>query len=120
MEGLRKRTFKFNNPHSKQFYSQHSDKVKGAQDLEKLKGIAIVYIAVFIDILGSSIVLPILPLYGRQFGADSITIGLIFTSYQVYEISLDNSRSLPSSAPYSLGDYLIAMGDALLFCSRYS
>jgi len=40
-----------------------------------------IFLTVVIDLLGFGIVLPLLPLYGREFGASHTTIALIFISY---------------------------------------
>ena len=40
-----------------------------------------IFLTVVIDLLGFGIVLPLLPLYGREFGASHATIALIFISY---------------------------------------
>jgi len=40
-----------------------------------------IFLTVVIDLLGFGIVLPLLPLYGRDFGASHVTLALIFISY---------------------------------------
>lgn len=41
----------------------------------------IVYLAVFVDLLGFGIILPILPFYAEKFGANGLWIGAILTAY---------------------------------------
>ncbi len=47
--------------------------------------LAIVFITVFIDLLGFGIVLPLLPRYGKYFGADEITLGLLMASFSAMQ-----------------------------------
>jgi len=44
-------------------------------------GLAIVYLTVFVDLLGFGIVLPQLPYYAEAFGASAVWVGAILTSY---------------------------------------
>lgn len=44
-------------------------------------GLAIVYLTVFVDLLGFGIVLPQLPYYAEAFGASALWVGAILTSY---------------------------------------
>jgi MFS family permease len=41
----------------------------------------ILFLAVFVDMLGSGIVVPVLPLYTERFGASPITIGALLAVY---------------------------------------
>ena len=41
----------------------------------------ILYLTVFIDLLGFGIVIPILPIYATELGASSFTVGLIMAVY---------------------------------------
>jgi MFS transporter, DHA1 family, tetracycline resistance protein len=47
--------------------------------------LAIVFITVFIDLLGFGIVLPVLPYYAESYGASPLLIGLLFTSYSIMQ-----------------------------------
>lgn len=40
-----------------------------------------IFLTVVIDLLGFGIVLPLLPLYGREFGASHVVVGLLFISF---------------------------------------
>src|SRR5262245_49209158 len=42
-----------------------------------------IFIVVFIDLLGFSIILPLLPYYASQFGAVPLTIGLLIASFSL-------------------------------------
>jgi DHA1 family tetracycline resistance protein-like MFS transporter len=41
----------------------------------------VVYLAVFVDLLGFGIILPILPFYAEKFGADGFWVGAVLTAY---------------------------------------
>ena len=45
----------------------------------------IIFITVFIDLLGFGIVLPLLPRYGKYFGADEVTLGLLMASFSAMQ-----------------------------------
>jgi len=45
----------------------------------------IIFLTVFIDLIGFGIVLPLLPIYSRNFQAQATTIGLIMASYSVMQ-----------------------------------
>ena len=47
--------------------------------------LGLVFVIVFIDLLGFAIVLPLLPRYGHQLNADDKTIGLLFASYSAMQ-----------------------------------
>jgi MFS transporter, DHA1 family, tetracycline resistance protein len=47
--------------------------------------LAIIFITVFIDLLGFGIVLPVLPYYAESYGASPLIIGLLFTSYSILQ-----------------------------------
>jgi MFS transporter, DHA1 family, tetracycline resistance protein len=47
--------------------------------------LTIIFITVFIDLMGFGIVLPVLPYYAESFGASPFTIGLLFTSYSIMQ-----------------------------------
>ena len=40
-----------------------------------------IFLIVFIDLLGFSLILPLLPYYAADFGADGIVTGLLVASY---------------------------------------
>lgn len=43
--------------------------------------LVVVYLTVFIDLLGFGIILPILPFYAEKFGADGFWVGAVLTAY---------------------------------------
>ncbi len=51
----------------------------------KRSPLAIIFLTVFIDLLGFGIVLPLFPYYAESFGASSLMIGLLMTSYSAMQ-----------------------------------
>lgn len=49
------------------------------------KGLGIIFVTVFIDLLGFGIVLPLLPRYGKHFEADGWTLGLLMASFSAMQ-----------------------------------
>jgi multidrug resistance protein len=45
----------------------------------------VIFLTVFIDLVGFGIVLPVLPLYGKEFGAEYWQVGLIVASYSAMQ-----------------------------------
>src|SRR5438477_9542104 len=45
----------------------------------------VVFLTVFIDLLGFGILIPLLPLYGRQYGASMTTVGLLVATYSLMQ-----------------------------------
>lgn len=45
----------------------------------------VIFLTVFIDLIGFGIVMPLLPLYSQRFGASGLTIGLIIASFSVMQ-----------------------------------
>jgi MFS family permease len=45
----------------------------------------IIFITVFIDLIGFGIVIPVLPLYAQKFGASEMVIGLLLAIYSVMQ-----------------------------------
>lgn len=54
-------------------------------DSRRRRALAIVFGVVFLDLLGFSIVIPILPFYTRAFGGNELVIGLLAASYSVMQ-----------------------------------
>jgi multidrug resistance protein len=46
---------------------------------------AILFLTIFIDLLGYGVVIPLLPAYARDFGASALTIGLLVASYSAMQ-----------------------------------
>ena len=49
------------------------------------KSLLIIFLVVFIDLLGFGIVIPILPYYAKSFGASATTLGLLMMSYSLMQ-----------------------------------
>ncbi|MCL4179142.1 MAG: MFS transporter [Verrucomicrobia bacterium] len=49
------------------------------------KSLLIIFLSVFIDLIGFGIVLPLLPIYTESFGASDLVIGLIIASYSLMQ-----------------------------------
>src|SRR5262245_51194105 len=45
----------------------------------------IIFLTVFLDLIGFGIVLPLLPIYSQSFGASSLVVGAIFTSFSLMQ-----------------------------------
>src|SRR5689334_16680884 len=45
----------------------------------------VVFLTVFIDLIGFGIVLPLLPIYSRNFGANDFAVGAIMASYSLMQ-----------------------------------
>jgi DHA1 family tetracycline resistance protein-like MFS transporter len=45
----------------------------------------IIFITVFIDLLGFGIIIPLLPFYAESYGANALTVGLLSTSYSLMQ-----------------------------------
>src|SRR6266850_3302789 len=45
----------------------------------------VIFLTVFIDLIGFGIVLPLLPIYSRNFGANGFLIGVIMASYSAMQ-----------------------------------
>lgn len=57
-------------------------------ELEKRNGLsplATVFLTVFIDLLGFGIVIPLLPIYSKMFGATELELGLLFASFSAMQ-----------------------------------
>ncbi len=51
----------------------------------KRSRLAIIFITVFIDLVGFGIVLPLLPYYAESYGASALAVGLLSTSYSLMQ-----------------------------------
>ncbi|RPJ84085.1 MAG: MFS transporter, partial [Acidobacteria bacterium] len=47
--------------------------------------LVIVFLTVFIDLLGFGIIIPLLPFYAETFGGDAFTVGLLATSFSLMQ-----------------------------------
>jgi MFS transporter, DHA1 family, tetracycline resistance protein len=53
--------------------------------ITRRRSLLVVFLSVFIDLVGFGIVLPLLPIYSERFGASGLVIGLIFSSYSLMQ-----------------------------------
>ena len=65
------------------------------------KPLLVVFLTVFIDLVGFGIVLPLLPIYSDQFGAKGWMIGAIMASYSAMQFFFAPGwgRSQPDDLP---------------------
>lgn len=47
--------------------------------------LGLMFLTVFIDLIGFGIIIPLLPLYAEQFGANGLTVGLLLMSYSLMQ-----------------------------------
>src|SRR5258708_37989856 len=47
--------------------------------------VLVIFLTVFIDLVGFGMVVPMVPLFGRHFGANGITNGVIFASFSAMQ-----------------------------------
>ena len=45
-----------------------------------------IFLVVFVDLLGFSLILPLLPYYAEQYGANAIVVGLLVASYAAAQL----------------------------------
>jgi DHA1 family tetracycline resistance protein-like MFS transporter len=57
-----------------------------AQDKLDFKKILPIFVIVLVDLLGLTIIIPLLPLYAVSFGADPLTIGALGTTYPLFQM----------------------------------
>jgi DHA1 family tetracycline resistance protein-like MFS transporter len=60
----------------------------GEKSTEKSKmnmALGLMFLTVFIDLIGFGIILPLLPLYAKMFGASGLTVGLLLMSYSLMQ-----------------------------------
>ena len=47
--------------------------------------LAVIFVTVFIDLLGFGIIIPLLPYYAESFGASALAVGMLGTSYSLMQ-----------------------------------
>ena len=57
--------------------------------------IGVVFLIVFIDLVGFGIVIPFLPLYAEDFGPSPVVFGLLMASFSIILRSLPSLRNPP-------------------------
>ncbi len=58
-----------------------------AQAPSKMASLVVVYITVFVDLLGFGMILPLLPFYAMHFGASGLWIGVLATAYSAAQFA---------------------------------
>ena len=53
--------------------------------MQNRRGLAVVFLVVFVDLAGFGIVIPILPFFARSFGASELVIGLLAATYSLMQ-----------------------------------
>jgi DHA1 family tetracycline resistance protein-like MFS transporter len=53
--------------------------------VQNRRGLAVVFLVVFVDLAGFGIVIPILPFFARSFGASELVIGLLAATYSLMQ-----------------------------------
>src|SRR6185295_18875518 len=76
----------------------------------KKPSLLIIFLTVFIDLVGFGIVLPLLPIYSKNFGASGFMIGLIMASYSLMQFLFALGSALVGQAALLalLGSRLVA------------
>ncbi len=57
-----------------------------AEDKLDFKRVLPIFVIVLVDLLGLTIIIPLLPLYAASFGADPVTIGLLGSTYPLMQL----------------------------------
>src|ERR1700728_4721867 len=71
-------------PHRKKTLPTN-DKPEKSAKYKMHMALGLMFLTVFIDLIGFGIIIPVLPLYAKQFGANGLTIGLLLTSYSLMQ-----------------------------------
>lgn len=54
--------------------------------MSQRRSLAIIFLIIFVNLIGFGIVIPLLPFYGESMGATELQIGLLFASYSICQI----------------------------------
>ena len=60
-------------------------KDKNSEKYKMHMALGLMFVTVFIDLIGFGIIIPLLPLYAKQFGASGLTVGLLLMSYSLMQ-----------------------------------
>src|SRR4030095_624724 len=71
---------------SSSIHSAHAESVRSCLRRRMRKpSLLVIFLTVFIDLVGFGIVLPLLPVYSDQFGASGLVVGLIMASFSAVQ-----------------------------------
>jgi len=59
--------------------------MRGASGATRASPLVIVFVTIFIDLLGFGIIIPLLPFYAESFGANALTVGLLSSSFSLMQ-----------------------------------
>jgi MFS transporter, DHA1 family, tetracycline resistance protein len=59
---------------------------RGLHRVKNRRPLAVIFLTVFVDLLGFGILIPILPIYATRFGATALAVGLLSTTYSVMQL----------------------------------
>ncbi len=60
-------------------------KDKSSEKYKMNMALGLMFLTVFIDLIGFGIIIPLLPLYAKEFGASGLTVGLLLMSYSLMQ-----------------------------------
>ena len=73
------------------------------EDKIDFKKIFPIFVIVLIDLLGLTIIIPLMPLYATAYGASAFQIGMLGATYPIFQfIAAPRMRPKPSSSTYSI------------------
>src|SRR5438105_291661 len=58
---------------------------KNSEKYKMRMALGLMFLTVFIDLIGFGIIIPVLPLYAEKFGANAFTVGLLLMSYSAMQ-----------------------------------
>lgn len=64
----------------------YSDQMLWGNQMSNRRPLAIIFLIIFVNLLGFGIVIPLLPLYATQFEASGFQVGLLFASFSLCQI----------------------------------
>jgi DHA1 family tetracycline resistance protein-like MFS transporter len=66
--------------------SEASGPISAAPDPRETRVVAIVFVTVFLDLVGFGIIIPFLPLYVKSMGGTALTVGFLFSSFSLTQV----------------------------------
>ena len=64
--------------------------------------LGIIFLTVFLDLVGFGIVLPLLPFYATDMGATPLVVGLIISSYSAMQFLFSLFQCIPTTLFFSM------------------